>query len=186
MTEASGGENEAQDLESAHALIKKLREEIKDAKADRTPQDEKDARTIASLKRQIDDLKPLADKAKEIEQAGKSEADQLREELAAAKSAAQEATTRADRLEVAVTKALPEDDAKRVVNGAKRIVGASREELEADADDYFASFKPQEGDGEGTPPPSGKPREQLRGGGDPTQEPQVDAKTLVDSIPPTA
>lgn len=56
-------------LESAHALIQKLRDEVKSVKADRTPQDEKDAKVIASLKRQLEGMQSPEDVKKEMAQA---------------------------------------------------------------------------------------------------------------------
>jgi hypothetical protein len=43
------------------------------------------------------------------------------------------------RLEVALAKGLPEDLAAKVLSAAKRLVGTTREELEADAVEFFAS-----------------------------------------------
>jgi hypothetical protein len=43
------------------------------------------------------------------------------------------------RLEVALAKGLPEDLAAKVLSAAKRLVGTTREELEADAAEFFAS-----------------------------------------------
>lgn len=134
-----------------------------------------------ALRRRLKEAEEKAARLDELEAAGKSEADQLRDQLAAAQREAQEATRARDRLEVALEKALPEGDAKRVVNGARRLVGDDREALEADAEDYFASFKPLEGD-----PPGNRTDTLPRGGGDPTQEPELDVDSLVDSIPPTA
>lgn len=43
------------------------------------------------------------------------------------------------RLEVALAKGLPEDLAAKVLSAAKRLVGTTREELEADADEFFSA-----------------------------------------------
>lgn len=133
----------------------------------------------ASLRKRLKAAEEKAAKLDEIEQADKSEADQLRDQLAEAQRQAQEAQRRHDRLEVALEKALPEKDAKRVLNGSRRLVGDDRDALEADAEDYFASFGPLEGD-----PPANRSESLPRGGGDPTSEPDVDVKSIVDSIPP--
>lgn len=66
--EAPASEADPSTLESAHALIQKLREEVKTAKADRTPQDEKDAKVIASLKRQLESTPSADDVKKEMAQ----------------------------------------------------------------------------------------------------------------------
>lgn len=105
---------------------------------------------------------------KEITDKDKSETDKLRDERDAEKKRADAAEARSMRLEVAIEKGLTDDGAKRLVSQAKRLQGATREELEADADDFFASISPADDKGK---PPGGKPRESLRGGGDPTDEP---------------
>lgn len=43
------------------------------------------------------------------------------------------------RLEIAIAKGLPEDLGARVLSAAKRLVGSTREELEADAAEFFAA-----------------------------------------------
>ena len=63
---------------------------------------------------------------------------------------------------------------------AKRLQGATRDELEADADDLLETFKPAEGV---KPPPGGKPTERLTGGGDPTEEPvELDPRKLAAGV----
>lgn len=123
-----------------------------------------------------DRLAELEAKLAEIDNADKSEVEKLSAKLVDAERKAQEAEQRALRAEVAASKGL-------TAAQAKRLVGSSLEELEADADELLASFKPQEG--EQDPPVSPKPTEQLRGGTDPTEPVHVDVKALVDSIPPT-
>lgn len=113
-----------------------------------------------------DELKAKADKLDEQEAASKSDLDKAREQLAAAEKRATDAEARADRLEVVVGKALDEDTAKRVTSAAKRLVGSTREELEADADELISAF-PTNGGGGSTPPPGQKPRPDLKGGTDP-------------------
>jgi hypothetical protein len=83
------------------------------------------------------DLRPLADKAQQLEDASKTD-------LERASAEAQQHLARADkaegellRLRVALRKGLTETQ-------AKRLVGTSEDELEADADDLMASFRPAE------------------------------------------
>lgn len=76
-----------------------------------------------------------AERLKEIEDAQKSAEERAAEALTAAEKRAQEAEGRALRLEIASEKGLTPAQ-------AKRLVGASREELEADADDLLENFKP--------------------------------------------
>jgi hypothetical protein len=108
---------------------------------------------------------------KEIEDRDKSDGEKLTERITAAEKRAEEAEHRALRLEVATAKGL-------TAAQAKRLVGTTTEELEADADELLTSFK-SEG---GAPPPS-KPTEQLRGGGDPTEDTAIDMRAVVDAIP---
>lgn len=112
----------------------------------------------------------------ELEASGQSEVEKLTAKVAEAERNAQEANQRAMRAEVASAKGL-------TAAQAKRLVGGSLEELEADADELLESFKPQEGDTNGTPL-EGKPSENLRSGGDPTQTPEItDPAALADMVP---
>ena len=138
------------------------------------------AKANSEAKALRDRLKAAEEKASrldEIENEGKSEVEKLTSKVAEFERKAHEADARAMRAEVAASKGLTPAQ-------AKRLVGSSLEELEADADELLDSFKPQEGNG-GDQPHEGKPRENLRGGTDPTQEPDLDLRSLVDSIPPT-
>lgn len=104
-------------------------------------------------------LEAAESRLQEIDDASKSE-DQKREERhAALEKRALEAELRALRLEVAAEKGL-------TTAQAKRLVGATREELEADADDLLETFAPKPSP---AAPVLGRPREKLRGGGDPDE-----------------
>lgn len=97
-------------IEGYRALVEKLRTELKDTKADRTPQDEKDAKAIATLKRQLAEVKSPEDVRQELAQSiGKAlglvkdeplDPAKLTEELTASQSAAKQA-----RVELAVYRA---------------------------------------------------------------------------------
>lgn len=108
----------------------------------------------------LKELEPIAAKAKQLEDATKSEAEKLTEKLSAAETRAQAAEDRAMRLEVAAKKGLTQAQ-------AKRLVGATPAELEADADELLASFGGAGESGGGSKKPAGskKPVEQLRPGG---------------------
>jgi DNA repair exonuclease SbcCD ATPase subunit len=126
-------------------------------------------------------LAELAAKAKELDElknAGKGAEERLTAELATANDRATKAEAQAARLEVALDKGLTSVQ-------ARRLVGTNAEELAADADDLLASFKQADGNGdEPAPAPStGRPAPDLKGGGDPTQEPAADIRKVVDSIP---
>lgn len=76
-----------------------------------------------------------ATKLQQFEDRDKTEAQRLAERAEAAEKRALELETRALRLEVAAEKGLTPAQ-------AKRLVGATREELEADADELLETFKP--------------------------------------------
>lgn len=77
----------------------------------------------------------LAARLKEFEDRDKSEADKAIERAAAAEARVAELESQATRLEVAFENGLTPAQ-------AKRLVGSTREELEADAKELLATFKP--------------------------------------------
>lgn len=101
---------------------------------------------------------------KDAADADKSELQKLTDRLTTAETKAQEAEARALRLEIAHEKGLTPSQ-------AKRLVGGTREELEADADELLEAFKPAEPD-KSENGKSRLPKEQLRPGAssDPTPE----------------
>lgn len=124
----------------------------------------------AERKRARDEKKradELAARLKEIEDKDKSETEKLSGKLTEAEQRAASAEARAMRLEVAHDKAL-------TTAQANRLVGTTKEELEADADELLAQFSPKEtqDDDEGR-----RPRERLRSGAAPDaeDEPDIDA-----------
>jgi chromosome segregation ATPase len=90
-----------------------------------------------SLRQRLKELEPLAQEAERKREADKTEAERTAQHVAALEARAQEAEARAARLEVAAEKGLTPAQ-------AKRLVGTTREELEADADELLATFKPVE------------------------------------------
>jgi hypothetical protein len=117
--------------------------------------------------------KEFAARLKEIEDRDKSEVDKLREQVDALTRERDAASIRMLRTEIAAEKGLTPAQ-------AKRLVGATREELEADAAEILEAFPSSVG---AKPPPTEKPTPDLRGGTDPTQDADVDIRTIVDSIP---
>ena len=107
------------------------------------------------------DLKAALKKIQDAEDADKTEAQKAADRATQAESDAKAARAEAARLKVALRKGLTETQ-------AKRLVGETEEEMESDADELLESFKPADDKGK---PPGGKPKESLRGGGDPTDEP---------------
>lgn len=90
-------------------------------------------REAQQLRERLKALEPLAQKAQEMEDAQKSESERVAEKLTAAEQRAQAAEARLMLAEVAQEKGLTPAQ-------AKRLVGTTREELLADADDYLASL----------------------------------------------
>ena len=80
-----------------------------------------------------DEVKKRADQYDALEQASKTEDEKRTEALVAAEKRATEADLRATRLDVAFAKGLTPAQ-------AKRLVGSTREELEADADEVLRDF----------------------------------------------
>lgn len=109
------------------------------------------AEVKAALKKANKEAETLRLKLKEYEDRDKTEVDKLNERLALAERRALDA----ERLEVALDKGLTRTQ-------AKRLVGSTREELEADADELIADLGPPSEDPR--PAPSRKPQEQLKPG----------------------
>jgi len=98
----------------------------------------------ARLKARIKELEPLANKAKELEDSTKTEAQRLSDERDAHRARAERAEQDLLRLKVALRKGLTETQ-------AKRLVGASEEELEADADELLKDIGTQQKQGNRVP-----------------------------------
>lgn len=120
-----------------------------------------------------DDLKTKAAEYDKLEDAKKTAEQKLTERLQSLES--ENSTLKLDKLrsDVASAKGLP-------AKWAKRLTGTTREELEADADDLAETLP--------APAPnvplSQKPRENLRGGGRPDEEPEeTDPRKLAARIP---
>jgi hypothetical protein len=124
----------------------------------------------------------LRTRLKELEDAEKKRADEKKDDLTKAQEASADlqskldtALARVDRLEVAI-------DKKLTVKQANRLSGTTREELEADADDFLTDL----GGGADSKkiPPTRQPREALRGGSDPTstEDTEISASEAADKI----
>src|SRR5690606_14377820 len=97
-------------------------------------------RAMATTRKQNQENKSLRDRTKELEtklreyeDANKSEAEKVTERLTAAEKAANESGLTALRFEVALEKGLTKAQ-------AKRLVGSTKEELEADAEELLETF----------------------------------------------
>lgn len=95
----------------------------------------------ANLRKRLKELEPLAAKAKELEDASKSDIERATSEAQQHLARADKAEGELLRLRVAIRKGLTETQ-------AKRLVGSTEDELEADADDLMASFQPRKADPE--------------------------------------
>lgn len=116
----------------------------------------------------LKDLEPLAAKAKELEDAAKSNEQRLSEELAEAKASSVSSATGLLQLEVALDHAPVGMDPARVRKLAGRLRGATREELEADASELFTEVGSVPA-GDGGVSGRQTPVENLRPGALPTQ-----------------
>ena len=132
----------------------------------------------AALKKANKEAEESRRKLKDIEDRDKSEGEKLADRIATAERRAEEAEARALRLEVAAAKGLTPGQ-------AKRLAGATKEELEADADELLADFAPVAAGADEDPKltPGSRPKERLRGGGAPAEEPEeTDPLKLADLI----
>lgn len=132
----------------------------------------------ANLRKRLKELEPLALKAKELEDANKSETEKLAEDRDSHKGRAEKAETSLRKITVALDAAPEGATLAQVRAVAKRLSGDTDEELAADAEEMFellgAAAKPKV---------PGKPKETLKGGGDP-DEPveETDPRKLAELI----
>lgn len=136
---------------------------------------EEATRMRAALKEANKEAEKHRLRAKELEDKDKSELQRTADERDEHKTARTAAEMTALRLEVAIDKGLTSTQ-------AKRLLGSTREELEADADELVASFKTEENeDPKGKP--ARRPTERLKGGGQPASEPdESDPRKLAAQI----
>lgn len=123
----------------------------------------------------------IAGRLKEYEDQNKTEAERLEERAATAEQRATAAEAASLRLEVALDKAPEGMSIVQVRKLAKRLTGATREELEADAEELFSDFAPDDDDGQ---EPPRRPRERLRPGAVPGSTPdETDPRKLAAMVP---
>ncbi len=82
-------------------------------------------------------------KLREFEERDLSEAQKLERKATDNEARASENESRLLRLEVALSRVIDEETLARVLSGAKRLVGSTREELEADAEELFGAVLPK-------------------------------------------
>jgi hypothetical protein len=132
----------------------------------------------------------LHGKVQEHERANETAAEKAQREANEAKAQAATASADALKLRVALDKAPDGMSAKKVAALAKRLSGSTKEELEADADELFADFKPGDGDGGngggGGKGPGRRPKENLRsgsGGSSDEDDDEMDPMKLAEKVP---
>ena len=128
---------------------------------------------IQNLRGDLDKAKSAQQRLKELEDKDKTEAQRLAEERDTFKTKATEVEGELLRLRVGLAKGLTEAQ-------ARRLVGSTQEELEADADELLETFGSTGGT---SAPPSRRPTERLRGGGEPDAEPEPDLRKIAADIP---
>lgn len=150
-------------------------------------------RALDSMKRERNAArKELADiraELKKFQDKDKSEAQRLEEAREEATTRAAKAEERHKALTVAIDRAPAHATLAQVRAVAKRVRGDSEEDLESDADELFELLAPAPPQKDEPKPDSrdrkvaGRPRERLRGGGDPDDEPdETDPRKLADLI----
>jgi hypothetical protein len=113
-----------------------------------------------------------AKRLKDLEDSDKTELQKATDAANAATKRADEAESRALRLEIAHEKGLTPAQ-------AKRLVGGTREELEADADELVETFAPPAPD---KTPSRSKPTEALRPGASADKEPEPSGKEIAEEV----
>lgn len=126
-------------------------------------------------------------KLKEIDDRDKTETQRLQEAKDEAASRAAKAEEKARAFSIAMERAPEHATLAHVRAVAKRVRGESDEDLEQDADELFELLAPAPTEKKEKAAPdrkvAGRPRERLRGGGDPDDEPEEnDPRKLADLI----
>lgn len=156
-----GGKDEDSDPEGADQLGDAGKRALERIKEDRRAAREERDKIRAELQKAQDELRKHSDKDKSETQRLQEERDQLKAELTKATSAMR-------RREFAEEYAPEHATPAQIRAVAKRLAGDTDAELEADAKELYALIAPEPAGGKQQPVPS-KPRERLRGGGDPDE-----------------
>jgi len=117
------------------------------------------------------ELTSTKSKVKEFEDANKTEQERLTEKATTLETELTTAQANAIRFEIALDKGLTKSQ-------AKRLVGSTREELEADAEELLTDL----GVDEDKPSPSRRPQERLRPGAAPDAEPEKSPAELAEAV----
>jgi hypothetical protein len=138
------------------------------AALDRLPDDHPLVKAYQATK---DELTKAKGKVREFEDLSKTEQEKLTERASELEKNLTTAQANAARFEIALEKGLTKSQ-------AKRLVGSTREELEADAEELLADL----GVDEDKPTPSRRPQERLRPGAAPDAEPEKSPQELADAV----
>ena len=123
--------------------------------------------------------KETSGRLKKYEDQNKSEAERLSEAAQESRTRAERAEANLRRREIAEERAPEHATLAQIKAVAKRLSGESDEDLEADADELFALLVPEPP----KPRTPSRPKERLRGGGEPDEEPEeTDPRRLADLI----
>lgn len=144
-------------------------------------------KAIDAMKRERDhakrELSGLQKKLKEFTDKDKSEVQRLQESSEEAKTRAATAEQTYRKMQVALDYAPEGASLAHIKMVAKRLSGDSDEELQADANEMFGLFAPKAADQPAKKQIPSKPKENLRGGGDPDEEPEeTDPSKLAELI----
>lgn len=135
---------------------------------DRLPDDHPLVKAYQATKDQLAEAKG---KVREFEDLSKTEQERLADRASELEKNLTTAEANAARYEIALEKGLTKSQ-------AKRLVGSTREELEADADDLLADL----GIDDDKPSPSRRPQERLRPGAAPDAEPTKSPQELAAEV----
>ncbi|MBP2341116.1 chromosome segregation ATPase [Saccharothrix coeruleofusca] len=132
-----------------------------------------------NLRKRLKELEPLAQKARELEDASKTEVERLTGDRDTFKTRAETAEASLTKLQAALDAAPDGASLAQVKAVAKRVTGGSPEELAEDAAELYELL----GATARKTAPASKPTEALRGGADPDDEPEeTDPRKLADLI----
>lgn len=163
--DADGDEEDDELGEPGRRALTAMKEQRKAARAERD-----------RAKQELADLRSKLDK---YESANKSELQRLIEERDTLKAELGKVSSTAKRRDIAEELAPEHATAKQIRMVSQYLRGSTDEELEASAEELFAHFAPEPQKAR-TPQ---KPRERLRGGGEPDEEPEeADARKLAELI----
>ena len=123
--------------------------------------------------------KETSGRLKKYEDQNKTEAQRLQEAAQESRTRAERAEANLRRREIAEERAPEHATLAQIKAVAKRLAGESDEDMEADADELFSLLAPEPP----KPRTPSRPKERLRGGGEPDEEPEEsDPRKLADLI----